>query len=247
MPYNITFNGVSLPSFLRVTKMETSVLPTVTHNFKQIAGGVGLREAGTSIGEQLVKVEIIIVPTSGKSLKDMSRELAFWLIGNDWNLSTLVFSDESTMTCMAKVNNSVDISDMIYVGTGTIEFIVPSGIFKSSTAVGIVVNTDINITYNGTAPSYPIITWTNNATLTGATLNLTCVETGETVSLTGDFAIGDVIIVDNSLKVVKKNGVVAMSLINLSSSWIKIPKRGTYNITWNRTGTYVCTMDNNWY
>lgn len=247
MSFNITFNGVSMPSFVRVKTVDFTVLPDISHNFKQVTGNVGLIEAGTAIGGKTLKMSIMIIPDSGKSLTDMSRELAYWLRGNNFKTSSLVISEESTMTYQAKVNTAIDISDLIFVGEGELEFIVPTGIAKSSVAVGVVVGTNIVITYNGTAPTKPVIQWTVPAPLTGATLTLTCTETGQSVSITGTFATNDVIIIDCKNKYVKKNGVVDMTLVNFSSKWISLPSRGTYNITKSQAGTYTCSTDNNWF
>lgn len=247
--FKITFNGVDIPSFVKVRTVDFSVLPSISHTFKQIAGGRGLLEAGTSIGEKVLKMRIVIVPTTGKSLTDMSRELAYWLQGNNFKLSDLIISDEDTKTYRAKINGSVDISDLIYVGEGDLEFVVPSGVAKSSTVVPVNIDTGaskITVTYNGTAPTKPVITWIPTSTLTGVTLNFTCVETGKMISLTGTFESGITITIDCEMRVVKRGGVVDMKVINYTSDWITLPSRGTYNITWNQVGNYTASCREYW-
>lgn len=249
MAFNVTFNGISIPSFVGVRTVDFTVLPDISHSFKQIIGGMGLREAGTSIGGKTLKMKIIIIPDPNKSLTSMARELAYWLMGNNFKVSPLVISDENTMTYQAKINSAVDVSDLIYLGEGELEFIVPSGIAKSSTTVPVTVNTPsskFTITYNGTAPTYPVINWTPSANLTNATINFTCVETGDTVSLTGNFTSGQTILIDCENKVVKRAGTVEMTLINYSSNWIRLKTRGTYNITWSQSGTYTYSCSENW-
>lgn len=245
MSFSVTFNGNTIPSFVKVKTVDFTVLPDISHSFKQVAGGQGLLETGTTIGGKKLEMKIAIIPDSGKSLTDMARELAYWLKGNEYKTCSLIISDESAMTYQAKASESVDISDILFAGEGTLTFIVPSGIAKSSVAVSITVSTNISITYNGTAPSYPVFTWTAPA-LTGATLNLTCTETGKTLSITGTFLANDVITLDCKNKCIKRNGTVEMTLLNLGSDWIKLPTRGTYTITKNQSGTYTCTTDNNW-
>ena len=219
MAFSVTFNGVSIPAFVKVRTVEFTVLPDISHSFRQIVGGIGLRETGTSIGGKKLKMKIIIVPTINKSLTEMSRELAYWLRGNNFKACSLVVSDDSTMTYQAKVNASVDVSDLIYVGEGELEFIVPSGVGKTSTTVPISVVTassKFTITYNGTAPTYPLINWTPSANLTGATINFTCVETGAVISLTGNFISGQKITIDCEKRVVLRANVVDMKLISIS-------------------------------
>lgn len=247
--FKITFNNIDIPSFIKVRAVEFTVLPSISHNFKQVAGGRGLLEAGTSIGGKVLKMKILIVPEANKSLTEMSREFAYWLRGNNFKTSSLVISDESTMTYQAKVNTAVDISDLIFVGEGEVEFIVPSGVAKSNTTVPVTINagaSKITVNYNGTAPTNPVITWTPSATLTNATLNLVCVETGHKVSLTGNFTAGQTITIDCSKKVVKRGTSVDMKLVNFDSDWITLDGRSTYNITWNQAGTYTCSCDEYW-
>ena len=247
--FKITFNGADIPSFIKVRTVDFAVLPTISHSFKPIAGGRGLLEAGTSIGEKTLKMKIVIVPTDGKSLTDMARELAYWLQGNNFKLCDLVISDDSTKMYRAKINNAVDISDLMYIGEGELEFVVPSGVAKGTELTGSQVSTGADtfiIMYNGTAPSRPIITWTPSSTLTGVTINFTCVETGKLISLTGTFTSGVAITIDCEKKVVKRGAVVDMKLINYTSDWITLPSRGTYNITWNQAGTYTTSCKEYW-
>lgn len=247
MSFNVTFNGVNIPSFINVRAVDFTVLLDITHGFKQVAGGIGLLEAGTAIGGKVLKLKIQIIPDTGKSLTDMARELAYWVRGNNFKTASLVISDEATMTYQAKINSSIEITDLLFAGEGELDFIVPSGIAVSSVAVPVVVGTNIVVTYNGTAPTYPVITWTVAGTLTGATLNLTCVETGDTASITGSFVAGNIVVIDCKRKLVSLNGVTTMGLVNFSSKWITLPSRGTYNITKSQAGTFTCTCGNNWF
>jgi predicted phage tail component-like protein len=247
--FNITLNGVSMPSFILVRTVDTAVLPTITHAFKPIAGGRGLREVGTSLGGKMINFKITILPTTGLTTLQMNRELAQWLRGNNFKLSTLVISDEPNMTYMAKVNGVCDVTDLLIAGEGMIEFVVPVGIATSTTIVPVTVDNvgkQFTIAYNGTAMTYPVFTWTPTANFTGVTVNLVLVETGDTVSLTGNFNTGETITVDCSNKVVKRGSVVEMKLVNFSSTWINFIGRGTYHVTWNQAGNGTCTMAENW-
>lgn len=247
--FNITFNGVNMPSFLSVRTVDTAVLPSISHAFRPIAGGRGLREIGTSVGGRLIKFNIAIIPVAGYTVLQMNRELAHWLRGNNFKLSTLVISDEPNMSYQAKVNDICDINDLLYVGEGTLEFIVPYGFAKSTATVPITIDNTariIAINYNGTASSYPILTWTPQILMSNWTLEFTNLESGDLFSLTGDFHSGETITIDFLNKVVKRAGVVEMKLINLSSDWLNIAGRGNYTIAWNLAGNCTCTTDENW-
>lgn len=247
--FNITFNGVSIPSFVKVRTVDFAVLPDINHSFKQIAGGFGLLEAGTTLGGKVLKMKIIIVKDADKSLSEMSREFAYWLRGNDYKLSDLIISDDISVIYTAKINTKVDIADLIFVGEGSLEFIVPSGSAKGSFVEGSISladNGSFQILYNGTAPTQPAITWTPSADLTNATVNITCTETGDLVSLTGNFTAGVPVLIDCKNKVVKKGGLVDLKMINFTTNWINFKSRGTYTITASKAGTYYCSYNEYW-
>jgi predicted phage tail component-like protein len=249
MAFKITFNGADIPSFIGVRTVDYSVLPKISHEFKSIAGGRGLLEAGTSVGEKIIKMKIVVLPDTGKSLTEMTREFGFWLLGTDTKTHSLVISDDATMTYQAKINNSVDITDLIYAGEGELEWIVPSGVGKSSTTVPVTVNNSTKtmvITYNGSAPTQPVITWTPATTLTGVTQVFTNTGTGKSFSITGTFTAGVAITVDFAKKVVKRGSTVDMLIVNYSSDWLTLPSRGTYTITGTQAGTYTCTASEYW-
>lgn len=251
--FNISFNSINIPSFVKVRAVDFSVLPEVRNTFKNISGGNGLVDSGTTLGSKIITVSIIIVPTATSSLTEMSRELAYWLRGDNFKLSDLVISDEATMTYRAKINNQVDVSDLLYAGDGSLEFIVPSGTAKSSNVTPVIIDTaskTITINYNGTAPSFPKLTWKPDfASDSSLVFNLTCVETGQVLSVnTGDFTTTPetIYLFDNEKMVVKRNGLIDMKLINFTSDWIKFASRGTYIITYNASGTMTCTVPEFW-
>lgn len=247
--FKVTFNGVSIPSFIKVRTVDFSVLPDINHSFKQIAGGFGLLETGTTIGAKVLKMKILIIPDSNKSLTEMSREFAYWLRGDNFKACDLIISDDATMTYKAKINDKVDISDLLFVGEGELEFIVPSGMAKGLSVTGgatTVGSGTFIVMYNGTAPSLPVITWTPPTNLTNVTLNISCAETGDIVSLTGNFTAGVHVEIDCQKKVVKKGGLVDMKLINFSTTWLDFQSRGAYTLTVSRAGNYNCTYSEYW-
>ena len=246
--FNVTFNSLDIPSFVKVKAVDFAVLPSISHNFKQAVGGRGLLEAGTLIGGKILKLNIIIVPTAGKSLTDMSREFAQWLQGDSFKLCPLVISDEASMTYQAKINSSVDISDLIYIGEGDLEFIVPSGVAQNTTRNITVTPNGSILTFinNGTAPSRPVIKWTPSATLTGVTQQFICSETGRKVEIAGNFTAGVQITIDCENKVAKRGLVVEMTMVNFATEWIVIPNRGVFTVVGTYAGTYSATALEYW-
>ncbi|MPN21406.1 hypothetical protein SDC9_168785 [bioreactor metagenome] len=143
------------------------------------------------------------------------------------------------------MNSRVDISDLMFVGEGEIEFIIPSGVAVSKTiATGTVdtVNKQLIIDYKGTAPSYPLIMFKPLADLKGFQLELKCIETGNRVTLRGDFYSSTVNYIDNAKR--SLDGSFAnfdMSYVQiLLTEWIQLPYEGVYHITYNTN------IDSNW-
>jgi predicted phage tail component-like protein len=249
--FKVTFNSLDIPSFVKVRAVDFTALPEINNKFIQVGGGIGMLEAGTNTGGKIIKLSVVIVPDYNKSLQEMARTLAGWLSQNKFKTCTLVISDDSNMTYKAKVNNNVDINDLLYVGEGDIEFIVPSGMGYGATLTDSIYTTATSSSQDiirfGTAPAYPVITWTPRLDYTNAVLEFNCTQTGVYLTLTGNFNIGEEIVIDCKNKVVKRVGVVEMKLLNYASDWLTFPNAGTYTLNCNRSGTVAYSLVEYWY
>ncbi|HBI7084843.1 TPA: phage tail family protein [Clostridium perfringens] len=248
MKFMVTFNGVDMPDCLKVKAVNTSILPEVKTSYKDVAGGFGVIDTGTTIGGKTISLDVVIVPPAGKSLLEMQREVAFWLMGNDFKLSPLVISEECDLEYMAKVNGAVNIKDLFFVGEGTIDFYVPKGI-----AVGRFTRYGANesgnkiiVDYLGTAPSYPIFEFTPTKDYKNTTLRIAHIETGDTTLITGNFNAGEKIIIDSTKRLVKKGGVLSLDMIDLKSKWLKLKGRRINTFTYNLEGEMVLSYQESW-
>ena len=248
MKFMVTFNGADMPDCLKVKAVNTSVLPEVKTSYKDIAGGFGVMDTGTAIGGKTISLDIVIVPPAGKSLLEMQREVAFWLMGNDFKLSPLVISDECDLEYMAKVNGAVNIKDLFFAGEGTIDFYVPKGI-----AVGRFTRYGANesgnkivVDYLGTAPSYPIFEFTPAKDYKHTTLRIAHVDTGDTMLVTGDFKAGEKVTIDSTKRLVKKGDVLSLDMIDLKSKWLKLKGRRINTFTYNLEGEMVLSYQESW-
>lgn len=246
--FNINFNGVDMPSFLKVKAVNTSLFPEISHNFKEVAGSKGVKEAGTSFGAKEIKVDFIIVVPKDKNLMQMERELSYWLMGNSFKTSPLIISDEPDLMYMAKVKDAVEVKDALFTGDGTITFVVPSGMASNRFEKhGAVAGKEINIYYNGTAETYPVIEFTPTQDYMNQVLKVVEVKTGNAVILQGTFKANEKVIIDCSKRLVKVGGKLALSMISLESDWIKIEGRGLHKITLNLDGKIDCIYKENWF
>lgn len=246
--FNINFNGVDMPSFLKVKAVNTSLFPEINHNFKQVAGSKGVKEAGTTFGAKEIEIEFIIVVPKNKNLIQMERELSYWLMGNNFKTSPLIISDEPDLFYMAKVKDATKVKDSIFTGDGTITFVIPSGIASSRFEKhGAVAGREIDIYYNGTAETFPVIEFTPTQNYTNQTLRIVDIGTGKAVILQGSFNINEKVTIDCNKRLVKVGGKLALSMISLESDWIKIEGRGLHKITLSLDGKIDCTYKENWF
>lgn len=246
--FNINFNGVDMPSFLRVKAVNTSLFPEINHSFKQIAGSKGVKESGTTFGAKEIKIDFIIVVPKGKNLMQLQRELSYWLMGNNFKTSPLIISDEPDLQYMAKVKDATEVKDAIFTGDGTITFVVPSGMASSRFEKhGAVAGKEVDIYYNGTAETYPVIEFTPDHDYVNQLLKVIEVETGKSIMLQGTFKANEKVIIDCNKRLVKVGGKLALSMISLESEWIKIENRGLHKIIFNLDGKIDCIYKENWF
>lgn len=215
----LNFNGIDIPKFVKVRAVNISALASVSTNLKESAGGYGVLSGSSTFGEKIITADVSIVIPSGYSLQKCARELAGWLVGNNFQLSPLIIKDDAEVHYMAKINNSVDISDLIFAGEGSIEFVVPSGVAVSNTTKTYSGTTKTSFTYGGTIKAYPQIEVTINSGISSGSVNIVNVKTGEKVSLAGSFAVGDKIIIDCSKHLVKVNDKIQLNMLSLDSQF----------------------------
>lgn len=241
--FNIVFNGKNLPDFVRVKAVSTTALPYVSHNILTLSGG-SIIDGGTQTGSKIISVDFVIdtsKSTVGTSVFQLTRELGLWLKGNRYALSELYISEAEGTYYLAKVNNSVDVQDAMFIGEGTIEFIVPSGYgYTKRDIVATVSGSTLTTDYTGTIASYPIIEWTPTIDYSG-NVTFRYDETGSVFSMTGLFKAGKKVVIDCAKKNVKIDGVVNMKVVQLSSKWFTFRETSTCTLVANVSGTFACT------
>lgn len=232
----LNFNGVSIPSFIKVRAVYISALPSVNPNLKGNMAGFGSLNGKSAFGESYLKADVSIVIPSGYTLQKCARELAVWLKGNNFELSPLIVQDDAGIRYMAKVSASVDISDLIFAGEGTIEFVIPSGCGESVSEKTVTGTTKASITYQGSQRTFPVIEVTVGGT--ASTVSINHVQKAHTIYLNGSFKSGDKIYIDCSKHLVKVNDVLHMEMIGLTSKFIEIDS-GANTISCSVSGSTV--------
>lgn len=247
--FYINFNGMDIPDFVRVKAVNTTALPEISNNYKNVAGGFGVISTGTAVGGKTIEIEFVIVLPKGLNLLQAERELAYWLMGNDFKLSPLVISDECELEYQAQVNGNVNVSDLLVAGEGTIEFFVPRGVATHRfTKHGAVDNTnkEVVVDYYGTADSFPVFEFTPSREYVKESFRLTHKEKGESLILTGNFKAGEKITIDCNKKLVKIGNDLQLNMLDLQSRWLKISSRRINTFTFNFDGEMVMDYKENW-
>lgn len=222
----LKFNNKNLPDFIKVRKVTVQTLPTVTTNMKSIAGGFGCVSGKSSFAEKVIKADVSIIIPKGETLQSCARTLAGWLKGDNFKVSPLVLLDDTSVQYMAKVNSSISLSDLIFVGEGSLEFVVPSGLAENVSSKSATGTKTVSFTNNGTHTILPEIQVTLSEAVNDGTVLITHVQSGDRIILNGTFKAGDVVTINNSKHLVKMNNNVSMNMIGLSTNFFEIGEGG---------------------
>lgn len=240
----INFNGIDVPDFVKVCNINIQTLPTVETNLKSIVGSSGRLCGQTDLGEKIISCDIKVIIPEGSSLQKCGRELAVWLRGNNFKLSPLIINDDPEVKYMAKVSNNAELSDALYLGEGSITFVVPSGDSESVEKKQFSGTGRISVNNTGSKEVYPTIKLTVGTAIDSGTILIQNTTTGDSISLFGTFKSGDVILLDCDKHLVKKNNKIDFSILNLQSEFFHLEiGQNILNCTNEATGFVVTFND----
>ncbi|MCW6094544.1 phage tail family protein [Clostridium sporogenes] len=250
MSFTVNFNGVNMPSWLKVKAVDFTALAEPTINLTKRTGGIGNIFSGFSLGSKKISVKVIIPPAYKTDLQTgitisetpvltkVARDLTEWLMGNNWKPSPLTFNDDEGIYYDAIVNNSVDIHDLLVAGEGTIDFIVPSGVSRGAVHGNIATidwsNKIATVNYQGTAPSYAYIEYKPHTVINPEDNWYMEVQESDTSLYIDYFNSFGVNIIDCEARRISSTSTTTVNNLLLNAyTWLKFPKRGIYHITLN--------------
>ena len=161
----LTFNGITIPSYVRVNKIQYNILPTIDSKTEKIYGKAGEYDFGIELGSRTIKVDIQLIADNPNDIMNKARDFSTWLFYTD--LKPLIIADEPDKQYMARVINETEIDELSRVGQATLEFLVPNAYAESieekefnytPTTVD-----PISVANNGTIETYPVIELTMRA------------------------------------------------------------------------------------
>lgn len=235
--YRLKFAGVDAPSFLKVTGVNMSVTPKITHYNQELLGNYGNLDGGADFGEKVFEVSYMIIYDNEHDTSYYVDEITKWLKIVEGGTYPLVL-DTTNEYYMSRVSDVSELEDSIVYGSGTITFTAcnprrysPSG----SEAVLSVDGTTTAVEYTGIAPAFPYFTIVGGEGTTA--IKITNTLKGEYLLIQGDNLNGTIVI-DIKNKWIKMGGKWRMDLLNINSDWIKL-YRGTNNFKIEVEGTAI--------
>ena len=117
----IKFNGIEIPSFVKVNNIANSILPSISQTTMKINGKAGMQDFGNEIGTRNIAVTITIIANDQSDLRMKVRDLAEWLYYEEEK--KFIDLSEPNIYYMAKFTGDSTLSEILHVGQGTLNFI----------------------------------------------------------------------------------------------------------------------------
>ncbi|WP_429969160.1 distal tail protein Dit [Enterococcus sp. AZ136] len=216
----VTFNGVAIPSFVKVRGIEFSVLPELSVQYQELPRTLGGSFLYTQKGTKKFILDILIELPNGRALFDCAEEFGDWLQGDNYSPCKLEFSEMPDCYYMANVNGAVNVSDIFVAGEGSVEFLAVDPSKYSNKSLEVSGNSPLTVDYSGKVAQPFVVTFTvpQESTLLG----ITNVRTNKTMRLKGTFKQGDTVTFDTRKKQVIYNNQINMRLLSIDSEWLTL-------------------------
>lgn len=230
----VSFNNIDIPSFVKVTDISFSITPDINMLKTKMPRRYGDIDNGVKLGGKTFDLKLLLLHDTNKSIQDQSDELAEWVKGDNWNPSKLTFAEQPNQYYLARVSNTVDVTDLFKYGEASIKFEASNPI--KYTKIGLTHTSDtgsLTFNYAGKVKATPTIVIKVLAKSTDIVIE----HVGfNSIKLLGTFQIGQTIVVDNNLKNVQLANSINMKLLDFTSKWIYV-NTGTNTIkTTNKEG-----------
>jgi len=125
----IKFANKSLPSYVKVTDVKYTILPSIESKTERIYGRSGSYDFGVELGERQIEVTVMLIGANQNDVIKKARDFAVWLFYKD--LQPLIVLDEPDKQYMARVVGETAIAELYRTGTATINFLCPSAYAES--------------------------------------------------------------------------------------------------------------------
>lgn len=204
---DLYFNDVRIPSWISVTNITESILPSLT-----------VTEESTELKEIEFKINFRFKKNQLIDIKK-KQEFVYWLKGDNFNNSKLILPGRSQYYYMAKVKDISDINGTIKKGTGTITFIAYKGEMVENIQNNIVFNSgEKKILYDGDIEVYPVLTFKVVSSCNSINLEYKKDDIVSNIIINNrNFIAGDILVLNQATNKLTINNSIDMSLWSLRS------------------------------
>lgn len=218
--HNIYFNGVPLPSFVIVKKIETPILSEIENTL--VESDIGYKHKKIKFGAKSLKIDFSLERTGTLTDFNQQQELLRWIKGDDWKESKLVLPDNVDYHYMAICNNAINIANEDIEGSGSIEFLICSPYRIANKSRIININDLQNYSSLGNVKIKPKIIFNITEDCTEIKLSIKNSDYDNFIRFKHNFLTGDKLVIDMKTKKVTVNDDLMMSILTLDSKFHEI-------------------------
>lgn len=218
--HNIYFNGVPLPSFVIVKKIETPILSEIENTL--VESDIGYKHKKIKFGAKSLKIDFSLERTGTLTDFNQQQELLRWIKGDDWKESKLVLADNVDYHYMAICNNAINIANEDIEGSGSIEFLICSPYRIANKSRIININDLQNYSSLGNVKIKPKIIFNITEDCTEIKLSIKNSDYDNFIRFKHNFLTGDKLVIDMKTKKVTVNDDLMMSILTLDSKFHEI-------------------------
>lgn len=234
-----SFNGITSDTYFLTNKIELDILPPVGFDQINVTGRHGAIPTKSRLGVRTFKVTVTLLANDENDMRAKHRAIAAWLYTETER--ELWFSDADSISYNAKLASTSSLEQILNdMGEATLTFVAsdPFGYGADKTVNFASASTTINNT--GTAPTYPVFTFTAYAAVTG--FSLTNGTTGKTLTLTGSIpaATYEINMGTNSVKN-KSTGARLMNQVDINSDFWAM-QAGNNVVSWTHADVADLSM-----
>lgn len=154
--FEVTYSGINLTEYIKVTKVNKSILPNKNITLTSIPNRHGAYYNRSTYEPRIIEIDYIFKGNNSEEYNKLIRDLASNLDANE--PSELWFSDEPNLVYYAILQGDTGIDNIKNIGSGKLTFICPD-IYAYSIDEKEVIMENNTFTYNneGTASVYPVM------------------------------------------------------------------------------------------
>lgn len=169
---NFTFNGERRDYITVLRGKNLPAWAPIQRELTAVPGRPGAVMTRTTTNVRTLSIPVRIKSDSFENLQLLKEDLAAWLVTDE--PEELMFDDEPNRSYMAAVDQAFDFTEVVYMGRGTITFVVPDA-YKYGPVKTAAIESPMVINSEGSAPTAPTFRLNIASTLT--TVNILKGET----------------------------------------------------------------------